>query len=86
MSTFLEVNQRIELGGDVTQLVGLIGKTASHLEEAIGYEPGRLRDGWNLLFLTEDINIGDLVRQRFDSFRADPFPAGSRMRASGCRR
>ena len=59
MSAFLEIDQRLRLGGDVTQLNGVIGKTTSQLEEAIGYENGRLREGWNLLFLCEDVSIGD---------------------------
>jgi hypothetical protein len=59
MSRVLQINQEIRLGGDVTQLTGLIGKTPAQLEKAIGFEDGRLRDGWNLLFLSEDVGMND---------------------------
>jgi len=59
MSAFLEVGRRLQLGGDVTQLSSVIGKTTSQLEQAIGYEKGRLRDGRNLLFLCDDVGIGE---------------------------
>jgi len=35
MSAFLEVGRRLQLGGDVTQLSSVIGKTTSQLEQAI---------------------------------------------------
>jgi len=68
MSAFLEVGRRLQLGGDVTQLSSVIGKTTSQLEQAIGYEKGRLRDGRNL---QDEVRFDIYKKQGFDEARGD---------------
>jgi len=59
MYEFLPVGSIWQCSGDVTQLMPLIGKNSDEIERAIGYKKGRLKSGWNLLFLKEEIHLGD---------------------------
>jgi hypothetical protein len=53
MAERLTVGGRVTRQGFITRALVLRGKTADRLEAELGYGPGRLADGWWLLFLLQ---------------------------------
>lgn len=51
MGQGLTVGMPVHRKGFVTRASILRGKPADRLEQELGYQPGRLADGWHLLFL-----------------------------------
>jgi hypothetical protein len=54
--------------GFVTRLIFVINKSASYLEDAIGYHRGRLSKGWSLLLLKEKVAPSEIVLAGYSYF------------------
>lgn len=50
-----------ELKGDVTILSAVFNKSSTQIEQNLGFEPGRLRDGWCLLYLLDRVSSRDFI-------------------------
>ncbi|CAO4176270.1 hypothetical protein [Methylorubrum aminovorans] len=57
----LVVGRTYPMTGDVTTLAAIVNQSPKHLETRLGYAEGRLKDGYSVLFLVQNVAIEDFI-------------------------
>lgn len=75
----LNVGDALCCRGDVTQLNYLMNVAPEDLEARLGYEPGRLRLGWYLLLLEQNVRLGEFIWGGTTEFSGGTDPVRTEM-------